>query len=85
MLNRLICIFVFSFQEVDKEKQKRESEEMGDAMRALENRTQDSKREMDVMAALDEMKSMKVDVSVVVCLVISRQILFFCNLIDVWV
>ncbi|XP_048425823.1 splicing factor YJU2 isoform X2 [Pyrus x bretschneideri] len=46
-------------EEVDKEKQKRESEEMGDAMRALENRTQDSKREMDVMAALDEMKSMK--------------------------
>ncbi|KAB2636769.1 coiled-coil domain-containing protein 94-like protein [Pyrus ussuriensis x Pyrus communis] len=34
-------------EEVDKEKQKRESEEMGDAMRALENRTQDSKREMD--------------------------------------
>ena len=58
----MICIYVFSFQEVDKEKQKRESEEMGDAMRALENRTQDSKREMDVMAALDEMKSMKVDV-----------------------
>ncbi|XP_021832748.1 coiled-coil domain-containing protein 94 homolog [Prunus avium] len=46
-------------EELDKEKQKRESEEMGDAMKSLENRTQDSKREMDIMAALDEMKSMK--------------------------
>lgn len=44
---------------VDKEKQKRETEEMGDAMKSLENRTLDSKREMDIMAALDEMKSMK--------------------------
>lgn len=46
-------------EEVEKEKQKRESEEMGDAMKSLENRTLDSKREMDIMAALDEMKSMK--------------------------
>eukprot|EP00898_Chlorokybus_atmophyticus_P000370 jgi/Chlat1/1333/Chrsp118S01753 len=38
---------------------KREAEEMGDAMKALENRTLDSKREMDIIAALDEMKSMK--------------------------
>lgn len=29
-------------------------------MKSLENRTLDSKREMDIMAALDEMKSMKV-------------------------
>lgn len=29
-------------------------------MKSLENRTLDSKREMDIIAALDEMKSMKV-------------------------
>ncbi|KAK9126623.1 hypothetical protein Scep_015469 [Stephania cephalantha] len=46
-------------EELDKEKRKREDEEMGDAMKSLENRTSDSKREMDVLAALDEMKSMK--------------------------
>lgn len=46
-------------EEVDKEKKKRDAEEMGDAMKALENRTLDSKREMDILAALDEMKSMK--------------------------
>ena len=28
-------------------------------MKALENRTLDSKREMDIMTALDEMKSLK--------------------------
>lgn len=49
-----------SVQEVDKDKQKRDAEEMGDAMKSLENRTLDSKREMDIIAALDEMKSMKV-------------------------
>ncbi|KAL1189745.1 hypothetical protein V5N11_036225 [Cardamine amara subsp. amara] len=47
-------------EEVDKEQQKRDAEEMGDAMKSLENRTLDSKREMDIIAALDEMKSMKV-------------------------
>ncbi|KAI4385912.1 hypothetical protein MLD38_003900 [Melastoma candidum] len=46
-------------EEADKEKRKREQEEMGDAMKSLENRTMDSKREMDILAALDEMKSMK--------------------------
>ncbi|GAY55880.1 hypothetical protein CUMW_167510 [Citrus unshiu] len=44
---------------VDEEKKRRDAEEMGDAMKALENRTLDSKREMDILAALDEMKSMK--------------------------
>ncbi|KAF9606190.1 hypothetical protein IFM89_023645 [Coptis chinensis] len=43
----------------DKEQRKRDGEEMGDAMKSLENRTLDSKREMDILAALDEMKSMK--------------------------
>ncbi|KAG7011084.1 Coiled-coil domain-containing protein 94-like protein, partial [Cucurbita argyrosperma subsp. argyrosperma] len=43
----------------EKEKHKRNAEEMGDAMKSLENRTLDSKREMDILAALDEMKSMK--------------------------
>lgn len=36
----------------------REEEEMGNAMRALENRTLDSKREMDIMAALDEVQTL---------------------------
>lgn len=43
----------------EKEKHKRNAEEMGDPMKSLENRTLDSKREMDILAALDEMKSMK--------------------------
>lgn len=38
-------------------KAQREAEETGDAMRALENRTLESKNEMDILAALDEMKS----------------------------
>jgi hypothetical protein len=48
------------YQLTESEKQKRDAEEMGDAMKSLENRTLDSKREMDILAALDEMKSMKV-------------------------
>lgn len=35
----------------------RAEEERGDAMKALENRTLDSKREMDILDALDEIKS----------------------------
>ncbi|XP_028084792.1 splicing factor YJU2-like isoform X2 [Camellia sinensis] len=46
-------------EEANKEKQKRETEEMEDAMKSLENRTLDSKREMDILAALDEVKSMR--------------------------
>ncbi|KAL5703040.1 hypothetical protein ACHQM5_028211 [Ranunculus cassubicifolius] len=46
-------------EEADGQKRKRDDEEMGDAMKSLENRTLDSKREMDIMAALDEMKSMR--------------------------
>ncbi|KAI7996931.1 Splicing factor YJU2 [Camellia lanceoleosa] len=47
-------------EEADKEKRKRKTEEMGDAMKSLENRTLHSKREMDSLAALDEVKSMRV-------------------------
>ncbi|KAK4796156.1 hypothetical protein SAY86_028482 [Trapa natans] len=46
-------------EEIDSAKRKREAEEMGDAMKSLENRTLDSKREMDILAALDETKSLK--------------------------
>lgn len=35
----------------------KEEEEAGDAMKALENRTLDSKREMDILDALDEIKA----------------------------
>jgi Saf4/Yju2 protein len=37
--------------------EKREQEEKGNAMKFLENRTKDSKREMDILDALDEMKN----------------------------
>ena len=37
-------------QEVENEKRKRDAEEMGDAMKSLENRTLDSKREIDIFA-----------------------------------
>ncbi|CAA0808742.1 Family of unknown function (DUF572 [Striga hermonthica] len=46
-------------EQLEEEKKKRTAEEMGDAMKSLENRTLDSKREMDILATLDEMKSMK--------------------------
>ena len=43
---------------VDREKRKREAEEMGDAMRALENRANDSRKDMERLAALEELQSM---------------------------
>ncbi|CAA0829074.1 Family of unknown function (DUF572 [Striga hermonthica] len=46
-------------EQLEEEKKKRTAEEMGDAMKSLENRTLDSKREMDIIATLDELKSMK--------------------------
>ncbi|WOL05374.1 pre-mRNA-splicing factor cwf16 [Canna indica] len=44
---------------LEKEKKKRADEEMGDAMKSLENRALDSKQDMDILAALEEMRSMK--------------------------
>jgi chemotaxis protein histidine kinase CheA len=38
--------------------EQQEREEEGNSMKALENRTLESKREMDIMAALDEMRSL---------------------------
>jgi hypothetical protein len=40
--------------------QKREDEEKNDAMKALEHRTIDSRIEMDIQDALEEIKSRKV-------------------------
>ena len=37
---------------------KREEEEKGNAMKALENRTQDSRVEMDIMDALEELQAL---------------------------
>ena len=46
-------------QAADDEARLRAEEELGDAMKALENKTLDSKQEMDILATLDEMKSMR--------------------------
>ena len=46
-------------EDVDKEKKKRDAEKMGNAMKALENRALDSEREMDILATLDDIKSIK--------------------------
>jgi CHASE3 domain sensor protein len=46
-------------QAMDEAVKQKNTEEMGDAMKALENRTIESKQEMDILAALDEMKSMR--------------------------
>jgi Saf4/Yju2 protein len=47
-------------EEAEREKRKRDAEEMGDAMKSLENKALDSKKDMDILAALEEMRSMKV-------------------------
>lgn len=48
-------------EDVEKEAaaKKKEEEEEGNVMKALENKTIERKRELDIMAALDEMKSLK--------------------------
>ncbi|KAK4853765.1 hypothetical protein QYF36_014168 [Acer negundo] len=46
-------------EEEDKQRKKKEAEELGDSMKALENRSLDSKRQMDILAAVDELKSIK--------------------------
>eukprot|EP01118_Nematostelium_gracile_P005271 TRINITY_DN1655_c0_g1_i1.p1 TRINITY_DN1655_c0_g1~~TRINITY_DN1655_c0_g1_i1.p1 ORF type:complete len:278 (-),score=93.11 TRINITY_DN1655_c0_g1_i1:39-872(-) len=43
---------------IEQVKAKRKNEEEGDAMKALENRTMDSKIEADIIEALDEIKSL---------------------------
>jgi len=43
---------------IEEVKKAREREEEGDAMKALENRTMDSKIEMDIIEALDEIRSL---------------------------
>lgn len=48
------------YDEADREKKKRNTEELGDAMKALQSRTLDSKKELDILATLDKMKSIKV-------------------------
>jgi hypothetical protein len=44
---------------LEEARKKKEQEEKGDAMKALENRTLNSKRELDMVNALDEMKSLR--------------------------
>ncbi len=46
-------------REIDDRKRKKEEEEKGDAMKALENRTLSSKRELEMFNALDEMKTLR--------------------------
>eukprot|EP01098_Paradermamoeba_levis_P000242 TRINITY_DN10255_c0_g1_i1.p1 TRINITY_DN10255_c0_g1~~TRINITY_DN10255_c0_g1_i1.p1 ORF type:complete len:386 (-),score=93.79 TRINITY_DN10255_c0_g1_i1:210-1367(-) len=45
-------------KEFEKAQEDRKKEEEGDAMKALENRTMDSKEEMDILDALDEIRSL---------------------------
>jgi len=45
-------------KQIEEIKETRKKEEEGDAMKALENRTMDSKMEMDILDALDEIRSL---------------------------
>eukprot|EP01121_Diplochlamys_sp_Union-15-3_P021271 TRINITY_DN8577_c0_g1_i2.p1 TRINITY_DN8577_c0_g1~~TRINITY_DN8577_c0_g1_i2.p1 ORF type:complete len:280 (-),score=59.57 TRINITY_DN8577_c0_g1_i2:39-878(-) len=45
-------------KQIEEAKEARKQEEEGDAMKAIENRTMDSKREMDILDALDEIRSL---------------------------
>eukprot|EP00741_Cyanophora_paradoxa_P006306 tig00000989_g6113.t1 len=45
-------------EEEERAKRQRADEEEGDAMKALENRTADSKREMDILEGLDEIRAL---------------------------
>lgn len=74
-IERDFCLWFV--QVAENEKRKREAEEMGDAMKSLENRTLDSKREMDILAALDEMKSMRVSLALSFEYEQSRMIYYF--------
>ena len=54
-MGKLIWEFLFlDYEEIDNQKKKRDAEEMGDAMKSLENRTLDSKR-----AAMEEVEKEK--------------------------
>ncbi|KAF3655865.1 Coiled-coil domain-containing protein 94 [Capsicum annuum] len=46
-------------EEMHKEKQKKDAEEIGDSMKSLENRTLDSKRRIDIDAGVDELILLK--------------------------
>jgi len=59
-MNGVPTTYYFVIIRQRKERRGREAEEMGDAMKCLENRALDSKQDMDILAALEEMKSMKV-------------------------
>ncbi len=50
------CNIFFCLQTVAEAVSNREDEERGNAMKALENRTNDSKVEMDIMDALEELQ-----------------------------
>lgn len=50
-----MCRAAHALQTVGEAVAAREEEERGNAMKALENRTLDSKKEMDIMDALEEL------------------------------
>eukprot|EP00124_Ichthyophonus_hoferi_P004854 Ihof_evm1s594 gene=Ihof_evmTU1s594 len=52
-------IWSYIAKETEKEQKKKEEEELGNSMKALENRTKQSKREMDLLDSLEEIKHHK--------------------------